>query len=93
MSKEKAPVMPTGENAVVVMRKTEKSAGGVFLPETAMGDENTAHLCAVGPDSKLQEAVGKSVKLAYGWEKRGAVDHGGKQYLIVDSESIVAVLG
>lgn len=91
-------IRPLGDRVVVeVLKEQEVTAGGIVLPESAQEKPQEAKVLAVGPGKTLDngEVVPLDVKegdrvifAKYGGTE---ITVEGKDYLILDSDSILAV--
>ncbi|HIE50557.1 MAG TPA: co-chaperone GroES [Armatimonadetes bacterium] len=89
---------PLGDRVVVeVLEEEEKTAGGIVLPETAQQKPQEGKVLAVGPGKVLENGQRVPLEVKVGdriiFSKYGGteVTLEGKDYLILDSDSILAV--
>lgn len=90
---KKANVRPLGENVLVQLEKPEqKTAAGIYLPETAKEDRSQFGIvAAVGESDKIKVKAGERVIFRlYGGEEVTIV---GEKYLLTNYKDILAVVG
>lgn len=86
---------------VVVMRleEEEKKIGGIIIPDTAKEKPMQGKVIAVGPGAldkngkRMPLDVKKGDKVLFGKYSGTEVSIDGKEYLIMDSSDIYAILG
>jgi len=91
-------IKPLGDKVVVEpLEEEEKSAGGIILPDTAKKKPQEGVVIAVGPGKVLDDgsrgamAVKKGDKVIYAKYGGTEVTVDGKDYMILDQESIYAI--
>lgn len=89
---------PLGDRVLVEpLEAEEKSAGGIYLPEAAQETPREGKVIAVGPGRVLDTGQRVEVSVAVGdivvYTRYGGneVTVGGKDYLIIDEGSLLAV--
>ncbi|MGQ9791864.1 MAG: co-chaperone GroES [Armatimonadota bacterium] len=89
---------PIGDKVVVeVFEEEEKTAGGIFLPDTAKKKPQEGRVVAVGPGRVLQDGTRAPVLVKVGdrviFSKYGGneVEVDGKEYTILDEDQIYAI--
>lgn len=90
---KKMSVKPLGENVLVQLEKPEqKTAAGIYLPETAKEDRSQFGLvAAVGESDKIKVKAGQRVIFRlYGGEE---VTVDGTKYLLTGYKDILAIVG
>jgi len=91
-------IRPLGDKVVVEpLEEEEKSAGGIILPDTAKKKPQEGIVVAVGPGKVLDDgsrgemAVKKGDKVIYAKYGGTEVTVDGKDYMILDQDSIYAI--
>ncbi|MCS6830460.1 MAG: co-chaperone GroES [bacterium] len=89
---------PIGDKVVVeVFEEEEKTAGGIFLPDTAKKKPQEGRVVAVGPGRVLQDGARAPMSVKVGdrviFSKYGGneVEVDGKEYTILDEDQIYAI--
>lgn len=89
---------PIGDKVVVeVFEEEEKTAGGIFLPDTAKKKPQEGRVVAVGPGRVLQDGTRAPILVKVGdrviFSKYGGneVEVDGKEYTILDEDQIYAI--
>jgi chaperonin GroES len=89
---------PLGDRLVVEnVAQAEKSAGGVFLPDTAKEKPQEGHVLAVGTGrtldsgSKLAMDVKVGDKVIYSKYSGSEIKIDGKDYLIISEKDVLAI--
>ena len=83
-------VRPLGERVLVKMEKVEeKTAGGIFIPQTSQEKTQIAVVEAVGDDVKTVQ-VGE--KILHDKYSGTSVKIDGDEYLILDIKDVLAVI-
>jgi chaperonin GroES len=89
---------PIGDKVVVeVFEEEEKTAGGIFLPDTAKKKPQEGRVVAVGPGRVLQDGTRAPMSVKVGdrviFSKYGGneVEVDGKEYTILDQDQIYAI--
>ena len=83
-------VRPLGERVLVKMEKVEeKTAGGIFIPQTSQEKTQIAVVEAVGDDVKTVK-VGE--KILHDKYRGTSVKIDGDEYLILDIKDVLAVI-
>jgi chaperonin GroES len=87
-------IRPLADRVVVEPREAEtKTAGGLYIPDTAKEKPQQGVVVAVGPgkkDEPMEVAVGETV--IYGKYAGTEVSVEGKNYLVMKQSDILAVL-
>lgn len=91
-------IRPLGDKVVVEpLEEEEKSAGGIILPDTAKKKPQEGKVVAVGPGKILDDGSRSAMAVKEGdvvvYAKYGGteVTIGGKDYVILDQDSIYAI--
>lgn len=89
---------PIGDKVVVeVFEEEEKTAGGIYLPDTAKKKPQEGRVVAVGPGRVLQDGTRAPMAVKVGdrviFSKYGGneVEVDGKEYTILDEDQIYAI--
>lgn len=84
------PIKPLGDRVVAVrIEAPEKTASGLYLPDTAKEKPVVAEVKAVGPDAKSVKAGDKIIYKEYSTTE---LKLNGTEYLIVKEEDILATV-
>lgn len=84
-------IKPLGERVLVKMDKLEeKTAGGIFIPQTAQEKTQIATVEAVGDEVKSVKVGDKILHDKYSGT---AVKYEGEEYLILSIKDVLAVIG
>ena len=85
-------IKPLGERVLVKMDKVEeKTAGGIFIPQTAQEKTQVGVVTAVGSDKEeIKVKVGQ--KIMYDKYAGTSIKVDGAEYLIIKSKDILAVI-
>ncbi|MFI3268019.1 MAG: co-chaperone GroES [Rikenellaceae bacterium] len=87
-------IKPLSDRVLVEPKATEtKTAGGLFIPETAKEKPLEGVIVAAGPGTKdiaMEVSVGDTV--LYGKYSGTEISHEGKDYLIMRQSDILAIL-
>ena len=91
-------IKPLGDKVVVEpLEMEEKSPGGIILPDTAKEKPQEAMIVAVGPGKVLDDgsrgdmAVKKGDRVIYSKYGGTEITIDGKDYVILDQDSIYAI--
>jgi chaperonin GroES len=85
-----SPIKPLADRVVAVREKTaEKTASGIYLPDSSKQKSTTAAIVAVGPDVQ-QVKIGD--KVVYKDYTATELKIDGTEYLIVKEEDILATV-
>ena len=84
-------IKPLGDRVLVQMEEIqEKSAGGIFIPQTAKEKTQIAEVVAIGDDEMI--TVKKGDKVMYDKYAGTAISDNGKEYLILHMSDILAII-
>ncbi len=85
-------ITPLGENVLIApLEKETKTASGIYLPDTASEEKpHEGKVKAIGESDKIKVKKGQSV--IYNQYSGTEVKVANKEYLIVKSEDILAVI-
>ncbi len=70
----------------------QKTAGGLYLPDTAKEKPRTGVVIAVGTDEDLREKVKEGDRVLYGKYTGDEVDFDGKKVLVLSRNEILALV-
>lgn len=70
----------------------QKTAGGLYLPDTAKEKPRTGVVIAVGTDEDLREKVKEGDRVLYGKYTGDEVDLEGKKVLVLSRNEILALV-
>ncbi len=84
-------IKPLGDRVLVQMEEIqEKSAGGIFIPQTAQEKTQIAEVVAIGDDEMI--TVKKGDKVMYDKYAGTSINSDGKEYLILHMSDILAII-
>jgi chaperonin GroES len=83
-----------GKIIVEVDDAEKKTKGGIILPETAQEKPQEGKVVAIGKtkDAKALEDVKVGKRVVFAKYSGSEIERGGKNYLIVDTDDILAVI-
>jgi chaperonin GroES len=94
-----SPIQPLGDYVVAEAEAAEKKTkSGLYVPDSAQEKPSTAKVLAVGPgkvgDDNERIPVGVKVgdRIIYKSYSTTEVKHGGKEYILVKEDDILAVV-
>jgi chaperonin GroES len=84
-------IKPLGERVLVKMEEIqEKTASGIFIPQTAQEKTQIAEVLAIGDDESI--TVKKGDKVLYDKYAGTAVKADGQEFLIINMSDILAII-
>ncbi len=84
-------IVPLGERVLLKAKEAEtKTAGGLFIPQTAQEKTQFATVVAIGDDENIKVKVGQTV--LHDKYAGTQLKDNGENYLIVNSGDILAVI-
>jgi len=87
----KPNIEPLGENVLIEPAKSDtKTASGIVLPDTSEEKPQEGKVIAVGDDKKIKVKPGQ--KVIYSKYSGNEIKVGEKEYLLVKSEDILAMV-
>jgi chaperonin GroES len=99
MSLNVSTVKPLGDRVFVkVSEKEEKTAGGIFLPDTAKEKPQVGEVAAVGPGKLDDKGVRQALEVKVGdkvlYSKYAGTDIklGGDDYVLIAEKDILAIV-
>jgi len=91
IQEELMTIKPMGDRVLVKMEQVqEKTAGGIFIPQTAQEKTQIAQVIAVGDDESIKVKEGDRVM--YDKYAGTSVKKDGEEYLILHMSDILAVI-
>jgi len=85
-------IKPMGDRVLVKMEQVEeKTAGGIFIPQTAQEKTQIAEVVAIGSDESI--TVKKGDRVMYDKYAGTSVKMDGVEHLILHMTDILAVIG
>jgi len=70
----------------------QKTAGGIYIPDTAKEKPQMGTIVAVGTDEDLRDLVKEGDKIIFGKYTGDEVEFEGKKYLVVQRGDILAII-
>ena len=70
----------------------QKTAGGLYIPDTAKEKPQRGTVVAVGTDEDLQKVIKKGDKIVFGKYTGDEIEFEGKKYLVVQRSDVLAIL-
>ena len=70
----------------------QKTAGGIYIPDTAKEKPQRGTVVAVGTDEDLKEMVKEGDKIIFGKYTGDEIEFEGKKYLIVQRGDVLAII-
>jgi len=87
----KPNIQPLGENVLIEPAKSDtKTSSGIVLPDTSEEKPQEGKVIAIGDDKKIKVKTGQ--KVIYSKYSGNEIKVGDKEYLLVKSEDILAVI-
>ena len=83
------------EKLLVELDKVEeeqKTAGGLYIPDTAKEKPQRGTVAAVGTDEDLQKVIKVGDKIVFGKYTGDEIEFEGKKYLVVQRSDILAII-
>lgn len=89
----KVEIQPLGKNVLIEpVKKEEKTESGIFLPENAAQERSQqGKVVAVGESDDIRVKKGQTVLFKEYSDMK--VEHEGKEYVVVSSKDILAIIG
>ena len=85
-------IKPMGDRVLVKMEQIqEKTAGGIFIPQTAQEKTQMAVVLEIGDDEEIK--VKKGDRILYDKYAGTSVKADGEEYLILHMTDVLAVIG
>ncbi|MCK4803450.1 MAG: co-chaperone GroES [Spirochaetes bacterium] len=83
------------EKLLVELEEVEeqKTAGGIYIPDTAKEKPQRGTVVAIGTDEDLKKVVKVGDKIVFGKYTGDEIEFEGKKYLIVKRDDILAIIG
>jgi chaperonin GroES len=70
----------------------QKTAGGIYIPDTAKEKPQIGTVVAVGTDEEMKDLVKKGDKIVFGKYTGDEIEFEGKKYLVVQRSDILAII-
>jgi chaperonin GroES len=70
----------------------QKTAGGIYIPDTAKEKPQRGKVVAVGTDEDLQKVVKVGMKVVFGKYTGDEIEFEGKKYLVIQRSDILAIM-
>jgi chaperonin GroES len=93
-------VKPLGDRVFIkVSASEEKTAGGIFLPDTAKEKPQVGEIAAVGPGKRGEDGTRQEVEVSVGdkvlYSKYAGTDIklGSEEYVLLSEKDILAIVG
>ena len=84
-------IIPLGERVLLkAMASEEKTASGLFIPQTAQEKTQIATVVAIGDDESIKVKVGQQV--LHDKYAGTQIKDGGEEYLIINAADILAII-
>ncbi len=82
------------EKLLVELEEVEeqKTAGGIYIPDTAKEKPQRGTVVAIGTDKDLKDVVKVGDKIVFGKYTGDEIEFEGKKYLIVKRDDILAII-
>lgn len=94
-----SPIQPLGDYVVAEAEAAEKKTkSGLYVPDSAQEKPSTAKVLAVGPgkvgddNERIPVGVKAGDRIIYKSYSTTEVKHGGKEYILVKEDDILAVV-
>jgi chaperonin GroES len=76
----------------VEVSEEQKTAGGIYIPDTAKEKPQRGKVAAVGTDEDLQKVVKVGMKVVFGKYTGDEIEFEGKKYLVIQRSDILAIM-
>lgn len=70
----------------------QKTAGGLYIPDTAKEKPQRGTVVAVGTDEDLQKVIKAGDKIVFGKYTGDELEFDGKKYLVVQRSDVLAII-
>ena len=70
----------------------QKTAGGIYIPDTAKEKPQRGKVVAVGTDEDLQKVIKVGDRIVFGKYTGDEIEFDGKKYLVVQRSDILAII-
>jgi chaperonin GroES len=70
----------------------QKTAGGIYIPDTAKEKPQRGKVVAVGTDEDLQKVIKVGDRVVFGKYTGDEIEFDGKKYLVVQRSDILAII-
>lgn len=82
------------ERLLVEVEQTEeqKTAGGIYIPDTAKEKPQRGKVVAVGTDEDLQKVIKVGDRVVFGKYTGDEIEFDGKKYLVIQRADVLAII-
>jgi chaperonin GroES len=70
----------------------QKTAGGIYIPDTAKEKPQRGKVVAVGTDEDLQKVIKVGDRIVFGKYTGDEIEFDGKKYLVIQRSDILAII-
>lgn len=70
----------------------QKTAGGIYIPDTAKEKPQRGKVVAVGTDEDLQKVIKVGDRVVFGKYTGDEIEFDGKKYLVIQRSDILAII-
>jgi chaperonin GroES len=70
----------------------QKTAGGIYIPDTAKEKPQKGKVVAVGTDEDLQKVIKVGDRVVFGKYTGDEIEYEGKKYLVIQRSDILAII-
>jgi chaperonin GroES len=69
-----------------------KTAGGIYIPDTAKEKPQKGKVVAVGTDEDLQKVIKVGDRVVFGKYTGDEIEYDGKKYLVIQRADVLAII-
>ena len=82
------------ERLLVELEESEeqKTAGGIYIPDTAKEKPQRGKVVAVGTDEDLQKVIKVGDRVVFGKYTGDEIEFDGKKYLVIQRSDVLAII-
>ena len=82
------------ERLLVQVKEPEeaKTAGGIYIPDTAKEKPQKGKVVAVGTDEDLQKVIKVGDRVVFGKYTGDEIEYDGKKYLVIQRADVLAII-
>jgi len=70
----------------------QKTAGGIYIPDTAKEKPQKGKVVAVGTDEDLQKVIKVGDRVVFGKYTGDEIEYDGKKYLVIQRSDVLAII-
>jgi chaperonin GroES len=70
----------------------QKTAGGIYIPDTAKEKPQKGKVVAVGTDEDLQKVIKVGDRVVFGKYTGDEIEYNGKKYLVIQRSDVLAII-